>query len=68
MARMTFLIPSKSQMIEWRLVCSTKPFRASIKRTAKVAVEAPLIIFLVNSICPGVSATMNFLFSVSKYL
>ena len=49
-------------------VCSTSPFRASININAKLAVDAPVTMFLVYSIWPGVSAIMNFRLGVEKYL
>ena len=36
------LIPSSEAMNAWRLVCSTTPWRASIRITARSAVDAPV--------------------------
>ena len=45
--------------MECLLDCSKRPFLASTKIIARFAVEAPVTIFLVYCICPGVSAIIN---------
>ena len=44
------------------------PWRASTRMTAKSAVDAPVTMFRVYWICPGVSAMMNLRLGVAKYL
>ena len=55
-------------MCECLFVCVKIPFLASTNIIAKSAVEGPVVIFLVYCSCPGVSATINFLFFVEKNL
>ena len=43
----------------WRRVCVSTPFRASIRMTARSAVDAPVTMLRVYCSWPGVSATMN---------
>jgi hypothetical protein len=40
--------------------------RASTRITAKVGVEAPVVMLRVYCSCPGVSATMNLRLAVAK--
>ena len=47
-------------------VCVSTPLRASIRITARSAVEAPVTMLRVYCSWPGVSATMNLRFSVEK--
>ena len=48
-------MPKIEQIIVWRLVCSSNPFRASIN-ISKSAFDARFML-RVYSLCPGVSAT-----------
>ena len=50
----------------WRRVWVRTPLRASIRITARSAVEAPVTMLRVYCSCPGVSATMNLRLSVEK--
>ena len=53
-------------MNAWRRLCSVMPRRASSRRTATSAVEAPVTMFRVYWMWPGVSAMMNRRFGVAK--
>ena len=46
--------------------CSSTPLRASMRITARSAVEAPVTMFRVYWVCPGVSAMMNLRRAVEK--
>ena len=46
--------------------CSFSPLRASTRMMARSAVEAPVTMFLVYWMCPGVSAMMNLRRGVAK--
>jgi hypothetical protein len=61
-----FLIPSSDTRQLCRRVCVSTPFRASIRITARSAVDAPVTMFRVYCSWPGESATMNFRRSVEK--
>ena len=50
-----------------RRLCSTIPLRASTRTIARSAVDAPVTMFRVYWMCPGVSAMMNLRFGVAKY-
>ena len=50
----------------WRRVCSITPLRASIRMRARWALEAPVTMLRVYSVCPGVSAMMNLRLGVAK--
>ncbi len=58
--------PSIEERKAWRRVCSITPFRASIKMSDMWALEAPVTILRVYSVCPGVSAMMNLRLGVAK--
>ena len=49
-----------------RRVWGSTPLRASIRTTARSAVDAPVAMLRVYCSCPGVSATMNLRLSVAK--
>ena len=59
-------MPSIATMKLCRLVWVSTPLRASIRMTARSAVEAPVAMLRVYCSCPGVSATMNLRRSVVK--
>ena len=61
-------ILSSEAIIEWRRVCSTTPFLASIKIMASSELEAPVTMFRVYCMWPGASAIINLRFGVEKYL
>src|SRR6266550_147155 len=58
--------PSRLAMKAWRRLCSVIPRRASSRSTATSAVEAPVTMFRVYWMCPGVSAMMKRRFGVAK--
>ena len=49
-----------------RRLCSVRPCRASTSTSPRSAVEAPVTMFRVYWMCPGVSAMMNFRAGVAK--
>ena len=57
---------NKAAMDKCLAVCSTIPWRASIKIKETLAVDAPVTMFLVYSTWPGVSAMMYFRWGVEK--
>ena len=59
-------MPISEHIRVWRFVCTSTPFDASTRITARSANEAPTAIFLVYSSWPGVSATIKLLLSVVK--
>src|ERR1043166_8688114 len=52
-------MPSSEQISECRRVCTSTPLRASIRITARSALEAPVAMLRVYCSWPGVSATMK---------
>ena len=66
MATITWRVPRRERIVVWRQVCGNTPLRASIKTTARSAVEAPVAMLRVYCSCPGVSATMNLRLSVEN--
>ncbi len=58
--------PSMEERKAWRRVCSITPLRASIRISARCALEAPVTMLRVYSVCPGVSAMMNLRLGVAK--
>ena len=58
--------PSMEERKAWRRVCSITPLRASIRISDTCAVEAPVTMLRVYSVCPGVSAMMNLRLGVAK--
>ena len=55
-ATATCRTPSSPVTARWRRVCSTTPWRASMRMSASSAVDAPVTMFRVYCTCPGVSA------------
>ena len=58
--------PSIEERKACRRVCSITPLRASMRMSETCAVEAPVTMLRVYSVCPGVSAMMNLRFGVAK--
>ncbi len=58
--------PRSVAMNAWRRLCSVIPLRASSRISATSAVEAPVTMFRVYWMWPGVSAMMNLRRGVAK--
>ena len=65
-ATTTWRSPSSATMKLCRRVCGSTPLRASIRITARSAVDAPVAMLRVYCSWPGQSAMMNLRFSVEK--